>query len=105
MPNSYDPTRDPYAAVSRSPSEPGAVAQALTPNDGADLPLYCKAFRVYVPLSLQGASVRVTPVLANDDLATVTLSFPQGISYEPLSIRRIWATGTSTGIEIHGYAI
>lgn len=105
MPSSYNTSRDPYASISRSPSEPSPLAQAVTPNDGADLAVYCKAFRVFVPLSVPVASVRVTPLLANDDLDTLTLSFPQGLSCEPLAIRKVWATGTTAGVEIHGYTL
>jgi hypothetical protein len=103
MPNSYEPNKNPFATQLRAMGEPAVDVQRLTPSDSADTNPYCKALRVFVPASTEEATVRVTPMLAADDANTVTLRFPSGVSYEPLAIRRLWSTGTSAGIEIHGY--
>lgn len=103
MPNSYDASRNPSAAYARNDSDPAGLIVALTPNDTADLAVYVKALRIYVPQSVAEVSLRVTPTLADDDANTVTLHFPAGLAYEPLSVRRVWATGTSPEVEIHGY--
>lgn len=105
MPNSYDPQKDGAASLARGSCSPGGVAARLMPNDVDDLVIYPKALRVYVPSSLGEATLKVTPLMAADDAATVTLKFPAGLFYEPLGIRKLFATGTTAGIEIHGYTV
>lgn len=105
MPNSYDPQKDPNALSARDAVSPGGDLAPVVPADGADLPAYARALRVFVPFSLAEATLRVTPVLAADDAATVTLKFGTGLSYEPLSVRRVWATGTTPGLDIHAYTV
>ena len=84
---------------------PARACVAVTPSDAANLAVYAKALRVYVPANISGgvATVVVTPLLAASDGDTVTLSLPPGIAIEPLAVRRVWATGTSAGIAIHAY--
>lgn len=103
MPNSYSTQKNPYSAHSRGPGEPAAEMLRITPSDSVDLDPYCKALRVFVPSSLDEAALCVTPMLAADDASTVTLKFASGVSYEPLAVRRVWATGTTASIEIHAY--
>ncbi|MCA0405379.1 MAG: hypothetical protein LCH39_04435 [Proteobacteria bacterium] len=103
MPNSYDPARNPSASYARSAGDPAGSAIDIVPNDAANLTSYVKALRIYVPATLAEATVRVTPTLAEDDASFVTLRFPAGVSYEPLSVRRVWATGTTPEAELHGY--
>jgi hypothetical protein len=105
MPSSYDLQKDPNALASRSAASPGSDMALVAPADGADLAVYSRALRVFVPLALSEASVRVTPTLAADDTTTVTLKFGAGVNYEPLSVRRIWATGTTPGLDIHAYTV
>ncbi len=105
MPDSYLPQNDPNASRSRSAAEPAGDAVLIIPNNAIDLPAYAKAMRVHVPATLSEASLRVTPTLAKDDSLHVTLRFPSGLFYEPLSVRKVWATGTTAGIEIHGYTV
>lgn len=103
MPNSYDPVRNPSASYARGAGDPASSAIDIAPSDANNLASYVKALRVYVPASIGEASVRVTPTLAEDDASYVTLRFPAGVSYEPLSVRRVWATGTTPEAELHGY--
>jgi hypothetical protein len=105
VPNSYDLQKDPNALLARNAISPGGDLALVVPADGADLPVYAKALRVFVPFSLAEAALRVTPALAADDAATVTLKFSAGTSYEPLSVRRVWWTGTTPGLDIHAYTV
>lgn len=103
MPNTYNAALDTFSGYARSPDSVALDAAAVAPSDAANLASYAKALRVYVPATMASATLRVTPVHAADDANTVTLSFISGVHYEPLAVRRVWATGTSAGIEIHAY--
>ena len=46
---------------------------------------------------------RVTPIDAASDDDYITLKFPTGLWIEPIAVRRVWSTGLTAGIEIHGY--
>ena len=101
----YDHASDRFHGSSASPSAPARACVAVTPSDDDNLAIYAKALRIYVPADISGgvATVVVTPLLAATDADTVTLSVPPGVAIEPLAARRVWATGTSAGIEIHAY--
>ena len=99
----YDASRDPLARRASGASSPGRAAHVATPSDTADLTVYAKALRVYVPAGTATPMVRVTPVEAVNDGDTVDLPFTEGLTVEPLGVRRIWASGTSAGITIHTY--
>jgi hypothetical protein len=103
----YDASADPYHSSSNSASAPARAIAAVTPSDAANLATYAKALRIYVPASVAGGvgTVRVTPLRAASDADTVTLSVLPGVSVEPLAVRRVWATGTSAGVEIHAYTV
>lgn len=100
----YEQARDPFAGTSRGIEGPASTALLLTPSDGADLGSYARALRIYVPLSLGAASVRITPALAADD-TPVTLTFLAGVFIEPLAIRKLWSTGTTPAVVVHGYGV
>ena len=100
----YDRDRDPFTGTSRGIDGPASTALLLTPSDGTDLAIYARALRVYVPLSLGEATVRVTPALSADE-TPVTLSFFAGVFVEPLAIRKLWSTGTTSGVVVHGYGV
>jgi hypothetical protein len=103
----YDSTRDAFASVNASFSAQARLAELVTPSDSEDLARYAKALRIYVPTSVAGGvgSVRVTPLKAANDADTVTLKVPPGIAIEPLAVRRVWATGTSAGVEVHALTV
>lgn len=103
----YDQTRDAFANMTASFSAPARLAELVTPSDSEDLARYAKALRIYVPGSVAGGvgSVRVTPLKAANDADTITIKAPPGISLEPLAVRRVWATGTSAGVEIHALTV
>lgn len=104
MPNTYDPAKDGFSTNAPSSSTPARQSVAVTPNDAQNLPAYAKALRVYVPASIAEASLNITPLNAADDSSdAVTLKFPSGVWVEPQGARRVWATGTTAGIEIHAY--
>jgi hypothetical protein len=105
MASTYNQQNDPQALVARGPGDPASDAVRITPADGANLALYCKALRIYVPGTISEASVKLTPAGAKDDADTVTLKYVPGVTYEPLSVRKVFATGTTAGIEIHGYTV
>lgn len=97
----YNATQDPYNGRSQDLDSSGSRAALALFSDSTDVPIYPKGLRVYVPTSLAEANVLVTPMASPADGDTVTLRFPPGLSYEPLRVRRIWATGTTAGVEIH----
>ena len=101
MPNSYDVTRDPLSGVAAGSALVARDLAAVTPNDAADLALYARALRVHVPATVSEASLRVTPLRAADDAATITLRFASGTWFEPVAVRRVWATGTTAGVDVH----
>ena len=99
----YQADRDAYASVATGQSTPARFITAVTPSDSTDLTLYAKALRISVPDATSNPTIRVTPVEAVSDSDTVTLPLPAGVTIEPLSVRRVWATGTSAGLTIHAY--
>jgi len=101
---SYDPSKDPFHDTSASPMTPAALCTLVTPSDSNDIDPYPKALRIYVPADVEGGvgSVKVTPKRAADG-APVTLKFLPGVYQLPLSVRRVWAAGTTAGVEIHAY--
>jgi hypothetical protein len=103
---SYDATKDPFHDINTSPIAPAIDCIAVTPSDTSDIEPYPKALRVYVPANVAGgvANVKVTPKRASD-AASVTLKFPPGVYQVPLSVRRVWQTGTTAGVEIHAYSV
>lgn len=99
----YDPARDPLKGLAASLSSPTRQLRRLTPSDTADLDAYAKALWVFVPEDVAGgvATIRVTPV-AGDDAETVDLRALPGLQpLPPCQVRRVWATGTSTGLSIY----
>lgn len=105
MASTYSSSSDPYVSFVRGPGEPAADMLRITPSDTANLATYCKAFRIYVPSSIAEATVKLTTAAAKDDADTVTLKVMPGVTYEPIAARKVFATGTSAGIEIHGYTV
>jgi hypothetical protein len=103
---SYDATKDPFRDTSTSPDAPAVDCIAVAPSDGSDIEPYPKALRVYVPATVSGGvgTVKLTPKRASD-AATITLKFPPGVYQIPLSVRRVWQTGTSADVEIHAYSV
>ena len=103
----YDQAKDTYRHQSASFAAQARLAVAVTPSDSQQLATYAKALRIYVPASVPGgvATVKVTPVAAANDSDTVTLSFAPGVAIEPMAVRQVWSTGTTSGIEIHAYTV
>lgn len=97
-----DATKSPYANYSGSRDTPATKAVKLTSamvSDTTDLAAYAKALRVYNGSSA-AITLLVTPEFSASDLAAdaVPITVPAGVaSYEPISVRRIWSTG-STGL-------
>jgi hypothetical protein len=93
-----------------------AAAPSLTPitilkgatdlrSDTTDLAEHAKSLRVFVPDAVTGGvgTVKLTPIGRDAGEDDITLTFPPGLWTEPVTARRVWATGTSSDIEIHGY--
>jgi hypothetical protein len=97
----YLSERDPWANAQKSFNAPATRASLVTPSDSIQLARYAKMLRVYVPSSIPEASVKVTPLAATDDSEAVTLTFTSGLTYELIAMRKVWATGTTSGIIIH----
>ncbi len=82
------PERDGLLNHGREASGPARRAQAVTPDDAADLGVYAKA------LYLGGAgNLRVLPVGAADGEAVTFHNHPVG--WAPVQVRRVLATGTT----------
>lgn len=99
----YDPARDPMHGHAASLTSPTRHLRAVTPADDADLDTYAKALWVFVPLDVVGgvASVRITP-LGADDGESVDILVPPGLQpLPPCQVRRVWATGSTSGISLY----
>lgn len=72
----------------------------ITPDDDADLPRACKALRIYNP-----TAAAVTVKLTSTGGDTVTLDIPPSTLWiEEIVTQKVFETGTSVGITIHGYS-
>lgn len=98
----YSASSDPHAYSTTDAGTPSRRLAVITPSDTADLAIYARALRIWVPSALTSATLRLTPIHA-DDGETVDLIVPPGLTYEPTGARRILATGTTSGIVIHGF--
>lgn len=99
----YDPARDPLHGLAASLSSPARQIVRVTPSDSDDLDPYAKALWVFVPDDVAGGvgTVRVTPV-AGGDAATVDVRALPGLQpLPPCQVRRVWATGTSAGLDVY----
>ncbi|MBV5263162.1 spike base protein, RCAP_Rcc01079 family [Pinisolibacter aquiterrae] len=98
----YHIEADRFGAAASTRQSPAVEAVALTSamvSDTADLATYAKALRVWNGGS-SAITLLVTPLGASSDLAAaaVPITVPSGqAGYEAISVRRIWATG-STGL-------
>jgi hypothetical protein len=99
---SYDKTADRFGAAASTRQSPAVEAVKLTAamvSDTADLATYAKAMRVWNGTAT-AITILATPLAAASDLAAaaVPITIPAGSTgYEPISVRRVWATG-STGL-------
>lgn len=93
----YDSRADRFGSASSTRQSPALDAIALTPamiSDGTDLPTYAKALRIWNG-SAAAVTVMATPLTAASDAAVVPITVPPGcLGYEPISVRRIWSTGS-----------
>lgn len=72
----------------------------ITPDDANDLPRVCKALRIYNP-----TTAAVTVTLTSTGGSTITLDIPASTLWiEEIVTQKVFATGTSVGITIHGYS-
>lgn len=99
----YDPARDPMRGLAASLSSPTRQMTRVTPSDSDELAAYAKAVWVFVPEDVAGgiATVRITPVGADDATRIDVRALPGLQPLPPCQVRRVWATGTSTGIDIY----
>lgn len=92
----YDVTKDQFPYTSGTYSQ-GKRIVAVTAA-AAELATYAKALRVFVPTGT--SSPTVTVVLVGDaDGSPVQLSYPEGLTYEPLFVRRV--TAIASGVVVH----
>lgn len=96
----YDVRSDRLATVTATRESPAVEVVRLTSavvSDTTDLPTYAKAFRIWNG-STSAVTLMVTPLSAADDTSAsaVPITVPAGVpTYEPISARRIWATGST----------
>lgn len=80
---------DPFANRMRAPTDPAVTIFAISPSDGADLPLTTAGLNVLTP-----GRVRVTTAGGTEG----TISVHPGHAF-PIRATRVWETGTTaTGI-------
>lgn len=98
----YDAHADRHGGSPATRQSPAVDAVRLTAamlSDTADLAIYARALRVWNG-SAAPVTLLATPLSAVSDLApgAVPITVPAGAAtWEPISIRRLWATG-STGL-------
>ncbi|MCE1235101.1 MAG: hypothetical protein LWW93_01970 [Hyphomicrobiales bacterium] len=96
----YDSKSDRFGSANPTRQSPAVDAVKLTAamlSDSADLATYAKALRVWNGSSA-AITLAATPLAAASDATVVPITVPAGVaSYEPISARRIWSTG-STGL-------
>ena len=98
----YDSKFDRFGSAASTRQSPAIEAVKLTAamvSDTTDLATYAKALRVWNGTTA-AVTLMVTPLAAASDLAAaaVPITVPAGgVGYEPLSVRRVWSTG-STGL-------
>jgi len=96
----YDVRSDRLGAGTATRQSPAVEAVRLTAamvSDTVDLSTYAKAIRLWNG-SAAAVTLMVTPLGAAGDAAAyaVPITVPAGIpTYEPISVRRIWSTGSS----------
>lgn len=99
----YDPARDAMHGHAASLTSPTRLLLVVTPSDSADLEIYAKALWVFVPEDVDGgsATVRITPVGAADE-ESVDILIPPGLQpLPPCQVRKVWAAGTTEGIQVY----
>lgn len=98
----YDPHADRLGTATATRQSPAVDVARLTAamvSDTADLPVYAKALRIWNGTAA-AVTVMATPLAADGDTAAsaVPITVPAGsAAIEPISVRRIWSTG-STGL-------
>lgn len=84
-----------------SRQSPGTALVLITPAD-SDLAAPVKALRV-----ANKGSTWLDVTLTSLEGTSLLISFPPGITYEPLAVKRVSSTGTSAdaNLVIHGYTV
>jgi hypothetical protein len=96
----YDPVKDPWRGVAGSMSGFGRAGALVVPDDANDLARYAR-IRVFAPVTLPAAQIRILPANALD-AAPLTLPLPVGqVSVLEFLVRRVFATDTTAGVVIH----
>jgi hypothetical protein len=91
---------NPYGNTGPNLENASIYPYLIAPDDGADLPRVCKALRIYNPTA--GA---VTVKLTSTGGSTITITIPPSTLWvEEIVTQKVFLTGTSVGITIHGYS-
>lgn len=100
----YDPARDPLKGLAASLSSPARRLVLVTPSDSTDLDPYAKAMWVFVPETVSGGvgTVRILCVGAADGETLDVKALPGLQPLPPVQVRRVLATGTSSGLSLYG---
>lgn len=78
---------------------PASFIFEITPDDAESLERAATALRVFNP-----ETTDATVALVNGKGNTVTLTFPAGLTIEHIGVTAVKETGTTAGLELHGYA-
>lgn len=99
----YDATRDPLRTLAVSSVSPARRLIAVTPSDTVELDPYAKALWAFVPEDVSGgvATVRLLCVGAADSETVDVKALPGLQPLPPVQVRRIAATGTTTGVLVY----
>lgn len=82
--------------------QPASNIFEITPSDTVELTRVAKALRIYNPNDTV-ATITVTPRKREDNTSEILTIPPLCVIAEPLEVRKVWETGTSVGLIIHGY--
>lgn len=90
---------DPYRNDSPGMESPASNLYRITPDDDSDLSTGVKSLRIFNPTA-GTATLRMTTIVGDE----VTISIPSGgLLVEPVRVQKVHMTGTTAGLEIHGY--
>lgn len=90
---------NPRAYQKRSANELISSMVLITPSDTVDLTSYALGLRIWNP-NATASTVKFETVDGNEITITVPAT---SLIVEPVSVARVWATGTTAGVIIHGY--
>jgi hypothetical protein len=85
-------------------SAPARTLRLVTKSD-ADQSVPFRALRVYVAAADAPATLKVTALDDAGGTNDETLTYPAGVFWEPISVVRVWSTGSTANVIVHGIPV